>query len=113
VLGDVPRNVMRQWSRWCRHPEYLRLDHPDAPDLFAAVKAPLVSLSFVDDELLSEASIDRLHDWYTGTDVVRRHYRPQDLGVSRMGHHGFFRTRHAHLWDEAAVPWLAASPARQ
>jgi predicted alpha/beta hydrolase len=113
ILGDVPREVMRQWSRWCRHPEYLRLDHPDAPELFAAVTVPLMSLSFADDELLSKKSIDRLHAWYTGTEVVRRHYQPKQLGISRVGHHGIFRSRHARLWDDLVVPWLAASPARR
>ncbi len=112
VLGDVPAGVMRQWSRWCRHPEYLRLDHPHAPELFAAVRTPLVSLSFADDELLSETSINRLHDWYTGADVIRRHYRPQELGVPGIGHHGFFRTRHARLWDDVAIPLLATGEVR-
>ena len=35
VLGDVPGGAMRQWARWCLHPDYLQRDHPEAPALFA------------------------------------------------------------------------------
>lgn len=105
--GDLPAGVLRQWSRWCRHPEYLQADHPEAAELFAAVRAPLTSLSFTDDEMLSVDSIDHLHDWYTGADQVRRRIDPHDVGSARIGHHGFFRANHAALWDEFVVPALA------
>jgi len=108
VLGDVPSGAMRQWSRWCHHPHYLEADHPDRAERFAAVTAPILSLSFTDDELLAKASIDSLHSWYTGAAVQRRHLAPGDLGVVSMRHHGFFRERHRHLWDELVLPFLRA-----
>jgi predicted alpha/beta hydrolase len=108
VLGDVPSGVMRQWSRWCRHPNYLEADHPDRAQRFASVQVPILSLSFTDDELLAKQSIDSLHRWFTGTTVDRRHLSPAELGVDRMRHHGFFRRRHAHLWDELVLPFLRA-----
>ncbi|WP_435770822.1 alpha/beta hydrolase family protein [Nocardioides sp. SYSU DS0651] len=109
LLDDVPTGVMRQWGRWCRHPEYLQADHPDAPDLFAAVKAPLMSLSFEDDELLSGQSIGHLHDWYVNADQVRQRYSPRQLDGRRIGHHGFFRRANADLWDELLLPWVATA----
>src|SRR5687767_14697546 len=57
MIGDLPGNAMRQWGRWCLHPEYLQVDHPEAPSLFADVKAPMMSLSFTDDELMSADGI--------------------------------------------------------
>lgn len=107
VLGDLPGNAMRQWARWCLHPEYLQADHPDAPELFAEVKTPMTSLSFTDDELMSADSIKHLHDWYSNADIVRQRFRPEQLDGRRMGHHGFFRAANADLWDELVVPWLA------
>jgi predicted alpha/beta hydrolase len=112
VLGDVPSGVMRQWSRWCRHPNYLEADHPDRAQRFASVTAPILSLSFTDDELLAKESVDSLHRWFTGTTVHRRHLSPGDLGLDRMRHHGFFRSRHAHLWDELVLPFLRADQSR-
>jgi predicted alpha/beta hydrolase len=110
MVGDLPANVMRQWSRWCRHPEYLQADHPEAPALFAELKSPLMSLSFTDDELMSADSIRHLHDWYTGADQVRQRYSPAQLDGRRVGHHGFFRASNADLWDELVLPWVATTP---
>ena len=108
VVGDVPAGAMRQWSRWCRHPNYLEADHPDRADRCAALTAPVLALSFTDDELLAKESVDSLHRWFTGTVVERRHLSPAELGVARMGHHGFFRRRHAHVWDRIVLPFLRA-----
>jgi hypothetical protein len=27
-----------------------------------------------------------------------------------MRHHGFFRSRHTHLWDDLVLPFLATDP---
>ena len=106
--GDLPSGVLKQWSRWCRHPEYLEIDHPDARELFAAVSAPMTVLSFSDDEVLSAESTRFLHGLYTGTDQVHRVVRPADVGLDRIGHHGFFRKENARLWDELVLPAIAA-----
>ncbi|HKY58038.1 MAG TPA: alpha/beta fold hydrolase [Aeromicrobium sp.] len=105
--GDLPSGVLKQWSRWCRHPGYLQADHPDARELFAAVRTPITALSFSDDEVLSPESTRFLHAWYTGSHQDHRVVRPSDVGVERIGHHGFFRKQHAHLWDELVVPAIA------
>lgn len=107
ILDNVPANVMRQWGRWCLHEDYLGVDVPNAAERFAAVTTPMSVLSFTDDELMSEASIADLHDRFSGTDQIRQRYSPAQLEVPRMGHHGFFRARHQHLWDELVLPYLA------
>lgn len=107
--GDVPSGVLKQWSRWCLHPEYLQADHPDAPERFAAVTAPTMALSFTDDEVLTGDSVRHLHAWYTGSKQVHQRLSPGQLGVERMGHHGFFRRQHFELWDELVMPWIATA----
>jgi predicted alpha/beta hydrolase len=107
--GDLPSGVLKQWSRWCRHPEYLQIDHPDAPELFAAVTAPITALSFSDDEVLSSESTRFLLGLYTGSEQVRHDLSPSELGVDRIGHHGFFRKQHAGLWDELVIPSVAVN----
>jgi predicted alpha/beta hydrolase len=105
--GDLPSGVLKQWSRWCRHPEYLQIDHPDAPELFAAVTAPITVLSFSDNEVLSAESTQFLHGLYTGSDQAHRVVRPSDVGLDGIGHHGFFRKENAHLWDDLVLPAVA------
>lgn len=110
VLGDIPSGAMRQWSRWCRHPNYLEADHPDREQRFASVRSPILALSFTDDELLAKQSIDSMHRWFIGAVVDRQHRSPADLGVPRMGHHGFFRGRHVQLWEDLLLPFLRRTP---
>ena len=111
--GDLPSGVLKQWSRWCRHSEYLRVDHPDAPELFAAVTAPITALSFSDDEVLSPESTQYLHGLYTGCEQVHLNLSPADLGVKRIGHHGFFHKETADLWDELVMPSVALLRAKR
>jgi predicted alpha/beta hydrolase len=107
--GDLPSGVLKQWSRWCRHPEYLQVDHPDAPELFAAVTAPITALSFSDDEVLSPASTRFLLGLYTGSEQVHRQLSPPDVGAERIGHHGFFRKQHVSIWDDLVIPSVAVN----
>ena len=107
LLGDLPPNVMRQWARWCMDPDYLLGELPHMRDDFAAVDVPMASLSFTDDELMSSTSINTLDDLYSTVDTVRMRYTPAQLGVTRMGHFGFFRDNQVDLWDELVLPYLA------
>jgi predicted alpha/beta hydrolase len=105
--GNLPAGVLRQWSRWCRHPEYLQADHPDAARRFAEVELPFHSVSFTDDEVLSADSVEHLNSWYSGADLVHQRVSPDQLGLGRIGHHGFFRPDRAPHWDELVVPRIA------
>ena len=107
VLGDVPANVMRQWGRWCLDPSYLGVDVSDAAARFREVTVPIRTLSFSDDELLSADSIRALEEWYVAPPLDARRLAPADLGVERIGHHGFFRARHRSAWEAHVLPALA------
>lgn len=107
ILGDLPPNVMRQWARWCMDPDYLFGELPEMRERFAAVDLPMTSLSFTDDELMSATSISTLDALYSAVDEVRMRYTPQQLGVDRMGHFGFFRHNQVDLWDELVLPHVA------
>lgn len=91
MVGDLPRGVLEQWRRWCLDPEYAAGAEPGAAALFAKVTTPITSLSFTDDEMMSERSIAVLHAAYANAPVTLRRFAPPDLGVERVGHFGFFR----------------------
>lgn len=107
MIGDLPAGVMRQWRSWCLDPDYLFGVMPAAVrELYAAVKLPLLSLSFTDDEYLSERNIQSLHGFYAGAARDMRRISPADIGVAGIGHFGFFRRRfEASLWPRAG-DWL-------
>ncbi len=110
IIGDVPPNVMRQWRRWCLSPGYFEPDVPRVAERFARVTTPVTSLWFTDDELLTATAIDRLDDLFTGTMIERLRIDPADHGLSRVGHHGFYRESGRPLWEPLLLPRLAAVP---
>jgi predicted alpha/beta hydrolase len=107
LLGDAPSAAMRQWSRWCLSPDYYGVDVPDLADRVAELDLPIAAVSFTDDELLSARSHLALEELYAAAPVEPHRLAPSDLGVERVGHHGFFRAAMQPAWDAAVLPHLA------
>ena len=107
MIGDLPAGVMRQWRSWCLDPDYLfGVMQKTVRERYAALKLPLLSLSFTDDEYLSERNIQSLHGFYAGAARDMQRISPADIGVAGIGHFGFFRRRfEASLWPRAGG-WL-------
>lgn len=107
-VGDLPRGVMEQWRRWCLDPEYAVGAEGDAVRAqYAAVRTPIVSLSFVDDEMMSARNTESIHGFYSGAQRKMKRIAPQDIGVRRIGHFGFFRSSfEASLWRAHLLPEL-------
>ncbi|MED5622286.1 alpha/beta hydrolase family protein [Ideonella sp. BN130291] len=107
-VGDLPHGVMAQWRRWCLHRDYL-MSEPGTSwrERYAAIRTPILSLSFTDDEFMSAQNTASLHGFYANAPREMRRIAPADLGVQRIGHFGFFRKHFAQtLWPQ--VPqWLA------
>jgi predicted alpha/beta hydrolase len=107
-VGDLPYGVMEQWRRWCLHPEYAIAEGEHVRAQFAAVRTPITSLSFTDDEYMSAENIASIHGFYSGAERQMLRIAPADVGVERIGHFGFFRERfQASLWDTHLLPALA------
>lgn len=109
IVGDLPKGVALQWSRWCRHRDYL-IDETGQPfsGPFGKITCPILSFSFEDDKLLSRKAIEALHRFYTNAQSLeRRHVNPVERGLRKIGHFGFFHpeTQRSGLWDEV-VSWL-------
>lgn len=105
LLGDLPAGVMRQWRRWCLHPEYLVGVQPGARDAYARVRFPILSLSFTDDRMMPQRNIDTLHAHFTGTARTARRLSPADAG-GPIGHTGFFRRRYRDTLWPIVSDWL-------
>jgi len=111
MIGDLPAGAMRQWRRWCLHPEYaVGVEGERARVLYAAVTTPITSLSFTDDEYMSARNIEALHAQFTGAPRRMLRFAPSQLRVKRVGHFGFFLPRHAALWQELLLPELLRQP---
>ncbi len=109
MVGDLPAGVVKQWRRWCLHPEYaVGAEGPRMVAAFDSVRAPIVALSFDDDEMMSERNTRALHALYRNAPV--QHVRVQSLHrrSARIGHFGFFRREMRDaLWPSLARVHLA------
>jgi predicted alpha/beta hydrolase len=107
MIGDLPRGVIEQWSRWCRHPEYaVGVEGEAARRRFRQLALPMLSLSFTDDEYMSEKNVSVLHGFYENSTRDMRRLSPRDFGLARIGHFGFFRDEPGgRLWP-IVLDWI-------
>jgi predicted alpha/beta hydrolase len=99
-VGDLPKGVMAQWRRWCLAREYVVGAEGEAVRAaYASVRTPIMSLSFTDDEMMSERGVRSMHDLYRAAPVEYRRISPQEVGAAQIGHFGFFRPQFEQtLW---------------
>lgn len=108
MVGDLPRGVIQQWRRWCLHPDYAVGDGEPMRARFAEVTTPITSLSFTDDEMMSEANIRSLHGFYVNAPRSLLRLDPGEQGLRRIGHFGFFKQDPQEpLWAKYVTPELA------
>ena len=123
MIGDLPAGVAWQWRRWCLHPRYSAgAEGEAAQQRYAAVRFPIHALSFADDEMMSLRGTEQLLALYCQAPQQIERITPQQLGVARIGHLGFFRADFAATlwpraqqvldgWCTATMPATPATPA--
>jgi predicted alpha/beta hydrolase len=104
----LPRGVYEEWRRWC-----LRTDHfgPDLPiylsdHVFAEIRAPLLNVGFTDDPIATRRTVDELNRFYPNAARESRWYSPAEAGSKRIGHEGFFASRHRDTLWRPVLDWI-------
>jgi len=108
-VGDLPRGVMEQWRRWCLNREYaVGAEGDRVRTLYASVKLPIVSFSFIDDEYMSARNTESIHSFFANAPLKMKRLAPKDIGARRIGHFGFFRPAfESSLWGSHLLPELS------
>lgn len=102
---DMPRDVYRQWKRWCSMPNYF-FDDPlvcEAKKLqFLQVRTPITAAVALDDLWALPVSRDAFMAYYSNAQVICRDIDPQEFNLSfgAIGHMGYFRPAAQPLWDQ-------------
>ncbi len=112
MVGDLPGPAMRQWSRWCRHPEFAWGAEPDRvlPSLRAA-RFPIHCLSFTDDEAMTENCTRKLLAALPNAPSQLQIVAPADLGLTAIGHVGAFRSEvGAAVWPLIEAKLIGPAP---
>jgi predicted alpha/beta hydrolase len=106
IVGDLPARVMRQWRRWCLTPDYFLGGEPGGREAYARAAYPVLGLTFDDDELLLPAGSRMMHEAYRTATVDYREMRPEQVGLRRIGHFGFFRAEPGQVLWPLVADWL-------
>lgn len=106
AVGDLPAGVIRQWRRWCLNPDYSAgAEGQAARARYAAVRFPMVSLSVTDDEMMTLHGTQSLLRLYANAPKQHERIAPDDHGLARIGHLGWFHPRfESTLWP---LSWQA------
>ena len=101
MVGDIPKGVMMQWRRWCMHPDYIASEGEVMSEKYAAVRTPIVSLSFTDDDYMSARNTEHIHSLYVNAPRDMQRIAPVDIGVPHIRHFGFFKEQFKDtLWQK-------------
>jgi predicted alpha/beta hydrolase len=108
IIGDLPKQVMFQWRRWCLHPEYcVGVESENVKAKFQQIDVPLHSIYFTDDEMLSLTNMQDLHVLFGNKNKNLKTVLPKDVGEQRIGHLGFFREKYKqNLWPKLLLSEL-------
>jgi predicted alpha/beta hydrolase len=106
----LPRGVYAEWRRWCLRPEHFGPDLATylADNVFAEIRAPLLSVGFTDDPIATRRTVEELHKFFPNARYEKRWYTPRDAGSKRIGHEGFFASRHRDTLWRPVLDWIDA-----
>ena len=106
-LEDTPSGVVRDWAFSRARFEATR--HGDGEALrrrLGAVTAPILALSVTDDPFGTVPAIERVLDYFTGSDRTHLRLSPEAAGVAEIGHFAFFHSRFEHSLWPIPLAWL-------
>lgn len=100
---NLPPQVARQWSGWCRSPRYILGDRSLPLERYQQFSAPVLAYSFDDDDWGTSRSVNTMMAAYPH--VERLHIVPADYNLKAIGHIGYFREPARVLWQQS-LDWL-------
>lgn len=92
-MENLPKNMAKQWSAWCRDPEYLFGTIPPAKTYYSKIRSSLCALSIANDPYAPKAAVDWLTDKYIAANTKKIHLSPQDFNLEKIGHFGVFQEK--------------------
>lgn len=105
MVGDLPPGMMRQWTRWCRHPGFAWGAEPHKLlPVLATARYPIHALAFSDDEIMTLRCVHQLLAATPNAPSTVETITPQSVGAKHIGHLGAFRSQHEkQLWPHLAA----------
>ncbi len=107
---DLPKGVFEEWVSWVMSKRYL-FDDPKLSGLknFPQFKGAMRALCFSDDPWATRPAIELLCSGFVSAKPEILTIAPADVGVTKVGHFGFFRPEHRDTLWRGAAEWIEAA----
>ncbi|MTB52075.1 alpha/beta fold hydrolase [Lewinella sp. W8] len=107
-MGEpLPKNVSREWSRWCNGKGYVKvdLDTKIKDHLYDQLEFPSLWVHATDDDIANYDNVKDMVRVFSKMNAEIITLSPQAYGFKYIGHMKFFSKRRSALWA-LAVDWL-------
>lgn len=106
----LPPRVFEEWRRWCLRPAHFGPDLATylSDNVFADLRAPVLNVGFEDDPIATRRTVAELDRFYPNVARESRWFTPAEAGSDRIGHEGFFASRHRETLWRPVFDWLDA-----
>lgn len=107
-MGEpLPKNVARQWSKWCNGKGYVAVDFNKEiqSHLFNEIIAPSMWVHAADDGIANVKNVKDMIRIFPNSISEVKTLVPSENGFKNIGHMKFFSSKYSKLWS-IALDWL-------
>lgn len=89
-MENLPKNVAKEWGKWCRSSEYLFTSLSCNNLYFDVIKCALTSISIADDFFAPKKTVEWLTSKFSNARTKNLHFTPENFKALRIGHFSLF-----------------------
>ena len=91
----IAKGVALEWAKWSRNKQYIAgfFGKTLPRHYYEAISQKIDVIWFTDDSIATNKAVSSMLDYYKNAQITKHPLNPQKLGLPRMGHGGFFRSR--------------------
>ena len=101
---NLPGGVMNEWADWCSMPNGLFDLFPD--NNYRKLQIPLLAFSFSDNPHSPPKAVQELLNHFSAAYITWHHLKPENVGLKKVGHSGFFEPMMEKRTWEMMIDWL-------
>ena len=105
LFENLPKNVVYEWARWGKDPEYLMRSYDEKTHLFTHFTMPILSLSFSKDIFAPKTTVDWLANLFKNADLHRVHHQAK-AEERHVKHFGFFKAWAQETYWEQCLQYI-------
>ncbi len=106
LLEDIPKDVIKQWNSRKKNPDMVNQLEKQGHKLFYnQYKGKLLTLAIEDDVIGTKKALKRVYTLFTSANKEIKYIKPQDVGVSKIGHFGFFSRKYETTLWKKSIEW--------